>query len=229
MSAGAGLAWITAGLLLGLADAAPCAAQAGPPPGRVEVGGGVSWLGHLPLGSIDASETTAAGGRLRIFSTSTELASVAGIEGRVSVRIRRSVDAEASASYTKPQLRIALSNDFEAPGTVVATETIRQFTIGGAIVWHLPSRRAAPARRPFLTAGAGYLRQLHEGGTLAATGGTFEVGGGVNYQLVARPRSYLNGLGLRADVRVTARRKGVAFDDQVRFFPSLGGSIFVRF
>ncbi len=210
--------------------AQPARAQTEAPPGRVELGFGVLWLGLSSLGSIDATETTGAGGKARIFSTSTDVASATGIEGRLAVRLSRRFEAEATAAYLRPELRATISNDIEVSGTVIATETIRQFTIGGAVLWYVPSRTSTRRLWPFVIGGAGYLRQLHESATLAVTGQTCQIGGGVKYLFGSRrPSRPLSGLGVRADARLVGRRKGVAFDDRLRFSPALGGSILARF
>jgi hypothetical protein len=204
-------------------------AQTGIPPGRIELGLGVLWSGQTALGTMDATETTGAGGRSTIFGTSTDLTSVAGFEGRLGVRLSRSLEAEASGAYGRPTLRTTISNDVEAGGPVVATETIKEFTIGGAALWYVPWHGLPPRFAPFVTGGAGYLRQLHESGTLGVTGETFQAGGGVKYLLASRLGSRPKSVGLRGDVRLIARRKGVAFDDRLRLSPALGGSIFARF
>jgi hypothetical protein len=81
------------------------AAQSLPPagPGWLEVSIGTLWIGPLALGQNDANETTPTGGALKLFSTSTELASVAGLDARVAVRLLRSLDAEVEAAYGRPR------------------------------------------------------------------------------------------------------------------------------
>jgi hypothetical protein len=113
---------------------------------------------------------------------------------------------------------------------VTATETVQQFTLGGNVLWYLMESRR-PSRRfaPFAMAGAGYLRQLHEQGTLLATGRFYQVGGGVSGLLVSRRHFHTTGVGVRADVRALVRSKGVAFDDGSRVSPAAVAALFVRF
>ena len=47
--------------------------------------------------------------------------------------------------------------------------------------------------RPFVTAGGGYLRQLHEGLTVIEEGRVFYVGGGARYWIFARARGVPQG------------------------------------
>ena len=205
------------------------AQSADPPPSRVEAGFGVLWLGQQPLGSSQANETTAAGTKTPLFSTSSDLASAAGIDGRIGVRLTRSLAAEAEASYLKPQLRIAISGDTEGALALTATEAIQQFTIGGGLVWYVPNH-GWPARfAPFVMAGGGYLRQLHEQNTLVETGSFFQVGGGATYLLSTRQHVHTKASGVRVDLRAVRWSKGVAFDDGGRVAPAFGASAFVRF
>jgi hypothetical protein len=205
------------------------AQAADPQQTRFEAGLGAIWIGHQPLGTGSANETTSAGGSTPLFSTSSDLASAAGIDGRIGVRVTGSLVAEVEASYAKPQLRVAISGDFEGAAAVTATETIQQVTIGGGLVWYLPSRRRAPRFAPFAMAGGGYLRQVHDQATLIETGHFYQFGGGATYLLVSSPHVHTKGIGARIDVRALIRSKGVAFDGGSKTSPAVGVSAFVRF
>jgi hypothetical protein len=198
-------------------------------PGRIELAIGPLWVGRQALGSGDANETTATGGTLALFSTSTELSSAIGVEARVGVRLSRAFEAEALGTYAAPQIRTQISNDFEGAAPVTATEIIRQFTVGGGVVWYVRPARSPSRLAPFATAGAGYLRQLHESGTLVETGRFYQFGGGVKYLFVSRPGSRLKGIGARIDVRALVRQQGVAFDTGPHLSPAVGASLFARF
>jgi hypothetical protein len=224
-----GFAVCSAALLGLILTAWPARAQTAALPGRFEIGLGPVWTGRLALGSADANETTSTGSTSRLFSTSTELAAVTGIEGRVGVRIFRRLEAEASASYGRAPLRTAFSNDIEGALSGTATESVDQFTIGGGVLWYFPPRSSSSRLTPFVTGGAAYLRDLHEAATLVVGGRLFQGGGGIKYLLAARPASHLKGLGIRVDARVVARSGAVAFDNHARYAPGLGASLFTRF
>jgi hypothetical protein len=198
-------------------------------PGHVELAIGPLWVGRQALGSGDANETTSAGGSLPLFGTSTELSSATGLEARVGVRLSRAFEAEASGTYATPQLRTQISNDVEGAGPVTATEVIKQFTIGAGVVWYVRPPRSASRLAPFATAGAGYLRQVHESGTLVETGRFYQFGGGVKYLFGSRPGSRLKGIGARIDVRALVRQQGVAFDAGRHLSPAAAASLFARF
>jgi hypothetical protein len=208
---------------------APAHAQTPDVPSRIEVGIGVRWIGHEALGERTATETTGAGGASPLFSTHSDLGSVAGVDGRVGVRLTRTLVAEGEASYLKPQLGIAISADAEGAAPLTATETIQQFTIGGSVAWRLPGRRWSPRFAPFVQAGGGYMRQLHEQATLVEAGRYYQFGGGVNAVLVTTRHFHAKGIGVRADLRALVRSEGVRFDHGSKVSPAAGASLFVRF
>ena len=222
----------TAVLVIGVSALHASAAHAqpaSPEPGRLELSIGSLWVGRQALGSTSANETTGAGGTFALFHASTELASLRGLEGRVGVRVWRGVEAELVASYGKPQLKISIDTDTENAAPVTAVETIQQITVGAGVVWSVPYRPWGGRLVPFVTAGAGYLRQLHQSHTLVDTGETYHLGGGVKYLFLSRPAARFKGLGVRAEGRAVAGTKGIAIDHRVHMSPALTASIFVRF
>jgi hypothetical protein len=219
---------LAAVVAVGIGHARPSAAQT-VEPGRFELGIGPLWVGRASFGSSDANETTSAGGRFPLFSTSTELSSAAAMEARLGVRVWRRFEAEASASYGRPVLRTAVGNDAEGAAAVTATETLEQLTIGGGVVWYPPRPGLGRRLTPFVSVSAGYLRQLEEAGTLAVTGHEYQLGGGAKYLFASRASSHIKGIGVRLDARMAARTGGVAFDPRTRYAPALGASLFARF
>ncbi len=204
----------------------PLSAQA--LPGRVEIGVGPLWIGSTGLGASNATETTSAGSGSLIFNTTTTLESAAGLGVHVGVRVWRLLEVEGFSTYAKPTLSTAISNDIENPTAVTATETMKQYTVGGDALWYLG--RHSPSLRPYLAGGVAYLRQLHEGNTLAETGRMVDFGGGMKYLFGARPaKSRVKTFGLRGDARLVAATKGVGFTDKARWSPSVGASLFMRF
>ncbi len=198
---------------------------------RFEIGGGVSWTWSTSFGSRDALLTTSTGGSYRLFSTSTDLASVIGAEVMAGVRVSRGVVAEVVTSYSTPDLRTTIANDAEGASPVTAVESIRQFTIGGAAVVDLTRLRARSGLIPFVRAGAGYLRQLHESQTLIETGQVYDVGGGIRFPLrsSAGSQSTITRVGVRVEGRATIRSGGIALDGGTHASPTLAASAFVRF
>ena len=213
-----------------LLAASPAAAQSRDraQPGRFEVALGAIWSGRTPLGGANATETAGTGGPYVLFTTSSELAAAAGAEARVGVRLTRLLQAEATASYSTPELRTRVSADVEQAAPVTATDRLQQITVGGALVLDLPWRLGSRGV-PFVTGGAAYLRQLHEGQTVIESGQAYYVGGGVKYWFLSRPDRRLKAVGLRADIRALARTKAVALDRRTHTVPSVAVSLAVAF
>jgi len=219
---------------LGLVVCAPLAVlaqpPAGPEPGRVELGIGWMWIGRETVGRGDATETTSSGGALSLFSTSTERVAGSGVEGHVGIKVTHAFELEASGTYAVPQLRTQISGDYENAVPVTAIETVQQFTVGGGLLWYVRHHQAQPASvAPFLMAGGGYLRELHEGSVLVETGRFYEAGGGVKFLFRWRERTFLKGVGLRIDARALTRTGGIAFDSRSHVAPELGAALYLRF
>jgi len=213
--------------LCSIAAARGAGAQTSAEAGRFEVSGGASWIGRTSIGASDAGETTSSNGSLRIFSTGSDLAAAPAVDLRVGVRAVRNVTVEAEAAYGRPELRIAVSGDIENGAPTTAVEKIQEYMIGGAVVWRVPKVQR-PRLAPFVEAGGGYLRQLHDRALLAQTGRYYAVGGGVVYLLASRA-GRVKATGVRVDARAVIRRDGVAFAAGGHTAPSIGASLFFRF
>jgi opacity protein-like surface antigen len=203
---------------------------------RVEVGVGGRWFGRASLGQADANATTADGGTFRLFSTESELAPAFALEGRLGVRLSRALQLEGSVSYGTPEFRTDVTLDVEGAADETVSESVRQIALEGSIVAELSGWRIGERTTPFVSGGAGYLRQLHERGTLAETGVIYHGGGGLNI-LLRRPRPPAPGtraplaksIGIRADVRAVVRTGGVTLNDGAHVSPAAGSSLFFRF
>src|SRR5438105_2295089 len=182
-----------------------------------------------PTRTASSAARPASGSISASCSSSTALASATGLEARIGVRVLRRLEAEVVGSYATPSLVIQTSADSESASGVAAKERLRQFTIHGAAVWYVPTRRAGARTAPFVTAGVGYLRHVHENDVLLVGGTVYEAGAGIKQLLVSRDRRRLKGVGVRADVRAVARAKGVAPDGGTHVSPAVTASLFVRF
>jgi hypothetical protein len=188
----------------------------------------VTWLGSASSGSVDATESTSTGGVSTIFKTSTMLGSAVGFRLHAAFRVTHTLEIEGQTSFSKPSLESTVSNDIENAAPVVAAETIKQYVIGGGVLWYVPAK--TPARlKPFVAGQIAYLRQLHEGDTLAVTGHSYQLGGGIKYFVSLQRKSWIKGYGARGDIGVAARAKGVFFDNTTRFSPAVTASLFTRF
>ncbi len=198
-------------------------------PGRFELSLGPLWVGPTSYDSRDATLTTATSGSFRLFSTSSELAASPGLEFRFGTRVTRLVQAEIVGSYATPDLRTTITNDVEVVGSTLASEPVQQFIIEGAAVVHLTRWQPIPRIVPFVSAGGGYVRQLHDDRTLVQTGQTYHVGGGAKFPLVSRADGRLKQIGVRAEARASVRTGGITLDDRAHTVPVISAAFFARF
>ncbi|HWI20674.1 MAG TPA: hypothetical protein VNT81_23120, partial [Vicinamibacterales bacterium] len=144
---------------------------------------------------------------------------------RIGFALSRSLALEGSATFANPRVAVEISGDAEAPSQELPGEKLQQYQFEAGLTWQLPvlaGRRVAT----FVGAGGGYLRQLHEDRTLAETGQIYHAGVGARYWLRGGGASS-KALGLRGDVRLNLRRKGIDFEDKMRAYPSLSLSAFI--
>jgi hypothetical protein len=206
----------------------PAAAQTTSTSGRFEVGVGVRWTGGTTFDMVGAAETTPDRSAFQLFTSRSRLESAAGVDGRVGVRLTRILQVEGFASYSKPRFTTLVTGDFEGAPNAAVTEDVLSFAMGGGLTADLSRWRLGSRGVPFISAGGGYLRELHEGQTLVATGRYYYAGAGASYLFPARGGSRRR-LGLRGDIRAVIRTGGVAVDERARVAPSLGASAFLRF
>jgi hypothetical protein len=217
------------GILCGVLLAGTAEGQTVALPGRFEVAAGGFWALPMSMGAADATETAPNGTRFRLFSSETSLASAIGLEGRVGVRLTTALQLEGSASHAAPTLRTRIRSDAEGVPDLTLAETVDQWTIEAALVAHLARWRFGTRSVPFLSVGVGYLRQLHEGGTLVETGRTYQGGGGVNVQLKRAGDRRLKSAGLRLGARAVVRTAGASIDSRAHVAPVVDVSMFLRY
>jgi hypothetical protein len=216
-------------VLFALLTASSAHAQSEPPLGRVQLGGGVGFISGASLGDADANLRASGGGEpFRVFSTSSRLSGTTVLDLRAGVDLTRRFGLEAHALYGHPELRTRITDDVEDAPAVTAVERLDHYLIDGGVIVMLDELRVK-GWQPFAAAGAGYLRQLHEGLTLTEEGHLFYVGGGARRMLAQRPRGFPRGLGARGDVRVNLLFDGVTVEDNVRRHVAVSGGIFVVF
>ena len=196
---------------------------------HVAFSGGLNLAGGYPIGDATAElRGNGLGGSpppFTLFRAESSVEAVAGGEFRVGFGLSRNVAVEVGVGYSSPGIRTALSEDAEADAITIDAEQLAQYVIDVGATWQLSRPVIAGRVRPFVTGGAGYLRQLYDERTLVETGRIYYVGGGV--------RAWLRGgdgqrrsLGIRSDVRATWRQDGVEFEEKTRLWPSVTAMIF---
>ena len=209
------------------AGATPAGAQSPARPGAIELAVGPLWTRGAAAGRGEANETTGAGTPFPLFSASTRVAARTGVEGRLTIRIRGNVEAQGAVSYSRPELRIAATNDIENAAPVSATEQMQDLIVSGGALWYPPLWRARLHLAPFVSAEAGFVRAVHEARTLVETGALFQFGGGANVT-VRTTTGRMKAVGLRIDARAVVPPRSVVFDT-AHVTPAFGASMFVRF
>jgi hypothetical protein len=209
---------------------APRAAAAQP---RLEVTVSGAWWDGYDLGERRAAITgpqTPTGSPVTLFDTRDAIRAGPGAELRLGWRVLRGVYAEATGGLGANTIEARVDGDIEDAPAITVTSTLTQITIEGGALVEVASRRLPAGRLvPFVTGGAGYLRQVHEARVLIETGQTFYLGAGVKWHSDAeRPRGLVQRLVGRADVRVVSRTEGVDVADERRHYITVSGGVGVR-
>jgi len=192
--------------------------------GNVHITGGVAWLGGVDLGTASADETRNPGtgtGPFVLFQTDSRTESALGVQGKLGAYLSRSVSIEGGVLFSRPNLSTRLTGDAESAPELTATERLSRFVVDGSVLFHVTGASFGGGRGvPFLSGGAGYLRDLHEKNEVAETGHELHFGGGFHYWLgQGKHRA-----GVRADVGISRRSGGADAIDTTRTIPVLAGS-----
>lgn len=222
------LGWVLMVLLL-----APAFASAqdrpGLRPGRFTLGAAVVQSGGYDIGDATAqlrgNGPGASPAPFTLFNARSRLTAVTAPMVLVGLALSRTLVLEGSATFAHPRVAVSISGDAEAPSQELPGERLEQYQFEAGLTWQLPvldGRRFAS----FVGAGGGYLRQLHEDRTLAETGQIYHAGVGARYWLRGGGTAS-KAIGLRGDLRLNLRRKGIEFEDKMRAYPSLALSAFI--
>lgn len=197
---------------------------------RLEISFGGGIFGSGSLGSSDANIRANSGTAqpYRLFSTSSRLAAAPLLEARLGFSLSRRLSIEGRFGYSRPDVRTSVSGDVEGAPALTIVERIDQFAIDAGIKVRVDEWRLG-SFTPFMTAGAGYLRQLHAGQALVEQGHSYFIGGGVVRPLVVRNRSLIKAVTLRADGRLDLLVGGIGNSDRPRPHPSFSGALVLGF
>lgn len=197
---------------------------------RFELAGGFGLLSGATLDKEDANlrANSTPPQPFRLFTAESLLTRAGAIEARVGYVLTRRYEVEARFAFGRPELRTTISADVEGAPGVTVMERVDQYVVDGALLVLFDEARFVGVV-PFASAGAGYLRQLHEGLTVIESGRVYHVGGGLKRWLFARGEGLAKGAGLRADARLYLLGGGVAVEDGLRPHSAISGSFFVTF
>jgi hypothetical protein len=207
-----------------LAMAVPAFAQ--PSRGTLEVSGGAAIVGGYDLGDATAeltSNTGTTGSPFTYFRTSNTVDLGTGLVGRIGIYVTPSLAIEGGLRFAQPRFKSRITDDTESAQDITAEETLHQYVFEGSAVWHFrPSSRSGVV--PFVSGGAGYLRELHEGDALVEEGTEYHAGGGIKWWLGTRGR-----MGVRAEAGMSIRDGGFDFEEKRRLVPFAAGSFMWAF
>lgn len=210
------------------------AQSAGPAlrPWRPVVGVAGTWLGAQDLGRVEATTRRASVGAATpapfvLFTTESTLGAAAGGEVTLTLPVSARWAVSLTGATARPTLTTAISADAEGAPNAEASEQVADYVVTAALLYQLPRLGGARAR-PYVTAGAGYLRQLHEDNALVETGRTWHGGAGVRWWLRGGDRA-TRPFGLTADVRWVWRTRGISFTGGARSAPAAAVGVFVGF
>lgn len=198
---------------------------------RIEAVVSGGWFGGAHLGDVDADlrANTSPPQPLRLFSTDTRLAGTPALDAAVGFAFNRRWGIEGSVAISRPELRSSITADAEGAQALTVVERIDQYLIEGRLVIMLDELRLGQRTIPFATAGAGYLRQRHEGHILIEEGYVYQAGGGLKHWLLLRDRGVIRAAGVRVDARLYLLTSGIAFDDGPQPHGAVSGAAFLTF
>jgi len=216
-----GLLWVL--VLLGARDAAAqvWVGRSGPRAGAVEISAGGMWSAGQDLAERAAALTPNPGtgsSAFDLFRSEPTLEPVIGAQALVGYYITRAFAIEGGMQYSRPTLSVRLENDFEGAPSLTATTDITQYLFTGSALYHFGR---SPRVTPFVAAGAGHLRDVHNGNELIETGVEYHAKFGVKWW-TGRGRGRL---GLRAEGGVSLRTGGFNFDEDRRLVPTAAISL----
>jgi hypothetical protein len=209
-------------------DAAAQASVSSAKAARWEISGGGVFAGGVDLGEETAeltSNTGTSGSPSTFFVTDSRMKPAFGVQARMGFFLTRLFAIEGGARFTKPTFEIRTSHDVESAADVTAEETLSQYLFDGSAVWHFKDGIYAKGAVPFLFGGAGYLRELHEGGALVEEAAEYHAGGGVKWWFGWG----VHKLGLRAEAGFSVRDDGADVEKRRHVVPVAAGSLTWRF
>jgi hypothetical protein len=163
-----------------------------------------------------------------LFRAESDIEGAPGFDARLAYALSRAFSVEVAGTFSRPQLRVRITEDAESTPSIDAGEEIGQFTVDVSGLWHLPGRTLGSRARPYVIGGGGYLRQLHEDRYLVETGSVAYGGGGVHYWFRGGSTGQ-RAMGVRGEASIVMRSRGIDFEDKRRTYPRLSALGFIAF
>jgi len=193
-----------------------------PARGTVEIGAGGVWIGGYDAGSATATLTRPGGATpVTLFAVNSRMRSAPGIDAHLGIFLSSRLSLEGAFQYSRPILRARVTSDFESAADTDVDGVVVTYLARGALLYHFGDGRFVP----FVSGGAGSLRQIDDASSNLVTGTEIHAGGGLKYWVGSGGRR----LGLRFDGGLSVRSKSVAFEQKRRIVPAFGAGIAVQF
>jgi hypothetical protein len=212
-------------VVLGVLIPSLAAAQA---PARMELGGGVRWLGASDLASELSNQVRPGGGERAVFHSATTIDAALGVEGRLGVRMTRRLLVEGTLLFNPTHMTTRATGDVESAADTSATTPLSEYVAQGGLCYDLRRDRRGRVMPIFLV-GGGYLRQVSRDNVLVEDGRSYYVGLGFDVAGRASVTNRASRFGVRVDVTAVASQNGFGASDTVRVRPTLAGSLYTRF
>ena len=205
-----------------VASAQPDVGTESPHRGTCELGGGGVWTGGYDAGSANATLTRPGGGTpLTLFAVTGRMLGAPGAAVHLGLYLSGHVSVEGAFDYSRPVLRGMVTGDFEGAPDTSVDGVVVTYLARGSLLYHFGRGRFVP----FVSGGAGYLRQIDDANANVITGKEVHAGGGIAYWLRRGGRR----LGFRVDAGASARSTSAAFEPKRRIVPTLGAGIAFQF
>jgi hypothetical protein len=220
-------------MLLAIAASASAQTATERPAHRLEATVGAAWLGGASLGESTAelrANRTGTPAPFTLFDTESRFGSGVGFDLRAGYGLTRSFTVEFGLLYSRPEVQTRVTGDVENAPELSVVEPVEQYFIDGSLVMMLDGLAIGSRTVPFVSGGAGYLRQLHEGQTLVESGPVYHVGAGVKPWFARRDSGFVRGAGIRVDGRLYLLVNGIELEGSgARPHGSISGSVFLTF
>jgi hypothetical protein len=214
---------VTTALLMALAgDSAAQEARPAVRLPRVEVGGGVGWVGQSDVGTRDATFTANQPGAepdpVALFNVNGRTRSGVVGSGSIGINLTNAWGIEGVFHYSRPKLSADISADVEgAPNLTLVASSFTQTVVEGNVLYHFNRARIDNEHTvPFVLIGVGSLRHKNSDEGIDEVGTLYQAGVGFKWTGRIDARRRARGLGLRLDIRYVLRDGGVDFSDDAR-------------
>jgi hypothetical protein len=199
-----------------------------PHTGSLEIGGGITWSGGVtgPTNTAELTRNGQSSGGFDLFTADGEMKGRAGVRGAVAVFLSNRIAVEGGFRFSQPAVTYRLSGDAEEAAAVTAQENLTRYLFTGSLVVHLRRMSSGVSAVPFIAAGAGYVRDLHQGNELMETGREFHGAVGLKYWFNSTAPQRL---GVRGEAGLSMIDGAFDFAEKSRTVPVVAASLVYLF